>query len=254
MDQYGPGGSTVWLRNAAGMPTGQVTTLAPWQQRAFDTQSMLTAGVLDAGVDKYNQIHSNAFSVNDRSIPKAANYHHGELQRNRVEDAMWKRLQGKMDPYFAEEQRRKTQELANRGIPVSSRAHGKEWEFMAQRHRDARLAAAQDAILMGGQEQSRLFGLQDAMHQTGVRDALTERGTRLNELGTLLGFSRGTAIPSFIPQPTAGYASVDAAGIYNQQYQNAYNAYNDQANRRQSMIGSILGFAGDVAGGYLGGL
>lgn len=71
--------------------------------------------------------------------------------RQRVEQAVMSRMQPQLDRGRAA----MAQRLADQGIPAGSEAYGREMDALGRQENDAQ----QQAILAGGQEQSRMFGL-----------------------------------------------------------------------------------------------
>lgn len=79
--------------------------------------------------------------------------------RNSVEDALYQRATSRLDPQFQQDQSALETRLANQGITLGSDAYNAEMERFGRTKNDAYANARNDAILAGGQEQSRLFGL-----------------------------------------------------------------------------------------------
>jgi hypothetical protein len=71
--------------------------------------------------------------------------------RQKVEQAVMSRMQPQLDQGRA----RMEQRLADQGIPAGSEAHNRQMDALGRQENDAR----QQAVLAGGQEQSRMFGM-----------------------------------------------------------------------------------------------
>lgn len=115
-------------------------------------------------------------------------------ERQRVEDALFQRQSALLNPRLEQEQRRLETQLASRGVAPGSAASRRALDDQARRSNEALAAARNDAILAGGQEQSRLFGnaLQARGQQFGERQALTsaDLATRAQLFGERSDISR----------------------------------------------------------------
>ncbi|MFC3231266.1 tail fiber domain-containing protein [Marinibaculum pumilum] len=102
----------------------------------------------------------------------AADPYQTALQRQRVEDALYQRATARLDPYWQTQQQALESRLAAQGIPVGSEAHDAEWDRFDRARTDAYGQARDQALLAGGDEQSRLFGLGLAGRQQGFNELL----------------------------------------------------------------------------------
>jgi hypothetical protein len=80
-------------------------------------------------------------------------------ERLRVEDALYGRATDRLDPRFKNLRTDLESKLANQGIMVGSEAWQRENDQLGRDSNDAYSQARNDAILFGGGEQSRLFGI-----------------------------------------------------------------------------------------------
>jgi hypothetical protein len=83
-----------------------------------------------------------------------------EESRGRVEQALFDRQMALLQPGMDQQQQRLQQDLANRGIPRDSEAGRRELDAFRTSRNQQFGNIANQAILGGGQEQSRLFGQQ----------------------------------------------------------------------------------------------
>lgn len=151
----GGGSTTPGAPATAGSPTRTVT-LDPAQQKLLDQQNALGATLNDFASNQIGNLPGLAVpTVKDYSTDKQA-----------VIDSLLARQEPLMQ---ADEQRWRTQ-LANQGLTPGSEAYNKELNLLGQRVNDARL----QAILAGGQEQSRLVGLDLA--QASAQNAARNQG------------------------------------------------------------------------------
>lgn len=88
--------------------------------------------------------------------------------RQQVEDAYYNREKSRLDPRFATEENRLRTDLMNRGLTEGSAAWGARGEEFGRMKNDAYGLASDNAILKGGEEMQRLFGMEMASRQQGV--------------------------------------------------------------------------------------
>lgn len=140
-------------------------------------------------------------------------------ERSRVEQARFDRLTGLLSPVFDQREAEMRQRLANRGLPIGSEAFEGESDRFDRTVNEAMLNAANDAVLAGGQEQSRLFGmgLQARQQQVGeaMSDAAHRLGVRSQQLNEALAdasqamASRGISLQEGLAQANLGLAVRD---------------------------------------------
>lgn len=198
IDQYAPWGSTTYSRDANGMPIAQNTNLSPAGQQYYDTSSALTNALAGKAATLASYIPTNAFSLSGiPGVPQGLDYsslssiNSPNLQtgydtsglpgipgindfsadRQNVTDAQYGLQTQYLDPQYAQKQNEFTQSLSDRGIVAGSDLYNNQWQnFNDQKARDYQ-AARDSSILSGGNEQSRLFGLQ----QSARNEMLGER-------------------------------------------------------------------------------
>jgi hypothetical protein len=167
---------------------GVNTTLSPGQQKIFDAvqggetsaatrmQSLLGSGVDTSGLNPYASMPSNATSGIQTSLPQGGpiqtgfgdvgqtrtdfstgqplarqgTQDYGE-QRKSVEDAILSRV----EPQYAKQRDTLNANLAAQGFNVNTKGYQNAADESNRNLTDARM----QAVLAGGQEQSRLFGL-----------------------------------------------------------------------------------------------
>jgi hypothetical protein len=127
------------------------------------------------------------------------------------------------------------QNLADRGIPLSSEAGQEELNRLDEAFDEGLSRASFGALQAGRQEQDRLTRLSSALRGQGFNEqtALTnleqqQRAQRFGEIGSLAGFAS-----TFNPYQTQG---VNAAGIINQNYQQRA----DRFGQMQKQAGDLL--------------
>lgn len=169
-----------------------------------------------------------------------------EESRKRVEEALFSRL----EPRIARDREALETRLANQGIGLGSDLYRQGVDEFARQSTDARM----QAILAGGQEQSRLFGMDQARVATNnavrgqqIQEALVRRNQPLNEIMALLSGSQ-INLPQFMGANMPTIPTTDNAGIIanydNMQMQKAQ--MENQAT--QSILGGLFGLGGKLLG------
>lgn len=224
------------------VPTfSQNISLSPSQQRQLDLQNALQEQVLGLGqgvVGNVGNAISTPFNLN--GLPQAPGIDDFSADRRRVEDALLSRFN---EDIGSQEAALRTQ-LANQGISQGSEAFSSAMKDLDRRRNDA----LNQATLLGGQEQSRLFGLGTQARQQGIQERALERSQPVNELATLLGLGGGVQLPQFGSGINAGIAPADVTGATALNYQGQLNNYNQQMAQQQAGMGGLFGLGGAIAG------
>lgn len=192
---------------------------------------------------------------------------YGDLERSRVEEAIYARL----NPQFDRDRARMETALANRGITRGSEA----WNAEVDAHNRALTDARTQAVLAGGQEQSRLFGLDLSSQEAKNRALMNQfnlntsaanfqnagrgrefaeragvRNAPLQELALLLGTAGGQ--PGVPPpqQAPVGVQPVDVQSPINTQYAAQLQQAQMNNQNRQGAMGGLFGLLGQGLGGW----
>lgn len=261
----------------------RTTTLSPQQQAILDQQQQFQIGtgrlansqvdrlrgVLDQPIDAANIQTERAtggvaapqlerMSVNDWS-----------QDRQRVEDAIMSRV----NPQLERDRAALENRLANQGIRPGSEAFREAIALADRQTNDARM----QAILAGGQEQSRLAGLeqsrlgfnnnvgqagftnqmdaanfQNALRDQELAEMLRLRNQPINEITALMSGNQVTTPQAAAYRPGM-IAGTDVAGITQQGFQNQLAAFNQKQAQQGAMLGGIGSLVGTVGGFALGG-
>lgn len=219
----------------------QNVSLSPAQQRQFDLQNQIQEQALGVGQNVVGNVGNAIRSpFNYEGIPLQPGINDFSADRRRVEDAVLSRFN---EDIGAQEAALRTQ-LANQGIAQGSEAFSSAMKDLDRRRNDAQT----QAVLAGGQEQSRLFGLGTAARQQGIQERTLQRSQPVNELATLLGLGSGVQMPQFASGVNAGVAPADVMGATALNYQGQLNNYNQQMARQQAGMGGLFGLGGSIAG------
>ena len=215
-----------------------VTTLAPEQQKLFNSQNQISQSLADTGIQNLNRVSQAQSQPFDMSTfpalsgaPNGGDY--AGLQQRATDAAMSRQTQ----QLNQQEESLKAQ-LANQGITPGSDAYNRAMQPLEQ----SRVDATNQAFLTGTQYENQLFNQGLAGNQfgnqaraQGIQEEAYQRSLPLNELNALRSGAQVQA-PQFTQYNNAG--SVQAAPIFqgavaqgnaNQQaYANQVGAYNNQ--------------------------
>lgn len=172
----------------------------------------------------------------------------------RIEQETFEAGQRRLDPIVEQERRDLIQNLADRGIPLSSEAGQKELDRFDVSLGDRQQNLAFGAIEAGRAEQNRLASLTAALRGQEVNEQLAlanleqqQRAQQFGEIGALGGFAA--------PFQPFNAPTVDVAGIINQGFANQLGSAgftNQTRNQNLAFAGDIIG-AGARAAGAAGG-
>jgi hypothetical protein len=238
------------------VPTRTITqSLSPQMQALLDKSTQAQSGI----ADRVNAMLSAAPSANIAStfgdagnITRTYGTDFSE-DRKRVEEAMLARL----NPELERSDEALRTRLANQGIKAGSDAYSRELESAARSRDDARIGV----ILAGGQEQSRLAGLeaqragfQNAAQQQAYSQALgranfanNSRSQWISELAALLGRSQPTQ-PNFVNSQQPTIPTTDVAGIIGNVDQAKAAAQQADNQFYQNLFGGLLGLGAGAIG------
>ena len=211
--------------------------LSPEQQRLYEGQTALSEGMLGLGQNTLGQVRNSLAGPLDTSgLPnQVSNVQAGPLQtgvqggqiqggvdmpgRAGVEDALYSRATARLDPQWQQRTAGVENKLTNQGLRPGTEAWDNAMRNENFAKNDAYSSARNDAILAGGAEQSRQFGLNLGQGQF----ANTAQGQ---------GFSQGLAGGQFANQAQGQQFNQGLAGG---QFQNTarQNALQEALMRRQ---------------------
>lgn len=110
-----------------------------------------------------------------------------DAYRGQVEDAYFQRSRRLLDPVMAQQQEQLQQQLANQGFSSASQGYDTEMDRFALQRGRAYEDLANSAIMMGGQEASRLLADTLATRQQGLGEQLSQAQLYNDALGQGLG-------------------------------------------------------------------
>jgi hypothetical protein len=213
----------------------QTQTLSPADQALLEQQNKIEGTAYGIGQNLLDQSAQNLQTPMDfSSLPPLQQDFSAD--RRRVEDA----FMGRFNEDYAQRQSAMDQKLANQGIGAGTNAANAAYQPL-ERSRNDMLT---QAILAGGQEQSRLQGLNLGTRQQGIQEMATQRYEPINVASGLFGLGPGVQNPQFAQMAGSGIGGTDVMGAYNNAYQGQlanYQAQNASRNAMMGGVGSLLG-------------
>lgn len=242
---------TTWqpVKNARGETIGWQPTITqkftPEQQALLEKSQNAKSNLADAGVYGSKNVAELLKNGLDLSGLPGAPVNSGQ-RRQDVIDAMMSRV----SQDIAGRRDSTNSDLIAAGIRPGTKAYETAMAGIDRQETDAR----QQAILAGGQEASRDFGLDMQSRQNALSELLTQRQTPLNEINALLSGSQ-------VNNPFAGGLGYNGAGnvqappIANaiaNQGQAAMNQYNASQAALNGNISAGAGLLGSLGSAWLG--
>ena len=129
-------------------------------------------------------------------------------ERQQVQDALYKRQTGYLDPQYAEQQRSLETQLANKGLVPGTPAFNNAMQIMNQAKERAYAGARNDAITGGGAEQERL--------QNMILQLRNQGKSEVDTLGAFHNAAQGQGAGQWLTQhgqETAANAQIQSASI-----------------------------------------
>lgn len=228
--------------------------LAPSEQAKLGAQNEIALGLLGLGQETLVPQTAQAVGqpIDLSGLPAISGTDDLAAAAQPLEKATFERALNLVKPQLALERRRLEGRLANQGIPLSAEAAtGEETGAITafERGRNRLLEnLALDAVGAGRQEQSRLFGLEQAARNQGLSELLTARGQPINELAALIQGAPALNLPGF--QGPAQFQVQPPNLLGAQQLSMQAEMAGNRA--RQDLIGGLLGLGGALGGAALG--
>ena len=225
----------------AGQWTRKVS-LDPADQARLEQQRELAASLGGTALNRAGQLTQDPFSL--EGISELPGYGDFGGERQRMEDALYGRATSRLDPRFEQQRTSMETQLANQGIPVGSEAWQQAMETQGRTETDAYQQALNEAVMGGGAEQSRLFGMGLTGRQQGISERLMERQQPMQELMQILGGIPGIQQGQFAQPAQYQGAPADVTGAIGMGYQGALNQYNQQMQQQNALMSGLFGLGG----------
>ena len=308
LNQYTPYGNVTFDKGPDGVPIAQRVQLTPEQQAAFNAQTSLQGTLSNAAAQLAGSVPTGPFglplnmpgyttgldmtgapdylnSINFSNVPNMPGAGDYSADRDSYARAMYERSASLLRPELEAQTRSTQQMLANRGLPITGEAYDNEMSRVQRGQNETLGRLANDAVIAGAGEQSRLFGLGLTARQQGIGEQLQQgqvqqaarqgitgeqlqnadlaaraRQAMTNEallqynapaqgVATLLGATPKTPTVQGGNIYTQGVQAPDVQGNIWNQYNAQMNAYNQRQQQNNSMwsgIGSIVGGLGSA--------
>jgi len=216
-NQYTPWSSTEWSNDAVWDPASeqyvtqwsQDTNVSPDAQRAIDSQIGLQAGRSELGESMMGRaegdfgeaIDWNKFSQAG-GTPEYQQGNRLELDqfqaaddnrqgvgaiRNRAEDAIYDRSASRLDPQWTQAQDNKEAQMVAQGLRPNDPAWNQEMENFNRSKTDAYQQAQYGAIMGGGEEAQRQFGMQSDRYNQDFDSAMKSQGFNTDQTAKMYG-------------------------------------------------------------------
>ncbi len=210
-----------------------VTQLSDAAQQRYDTTNAATQNMADIAKLLSGQIESTAGQqVSYDNLPELAGSGGYEASRKAVEDAIYSRLNPQLDRARAS---RET-DLANRGIRIGSAAYDRAMQNQGMTENDARM----QAVLAGGQEQSRMAGLDSAARAQLLQERTSAANEPINRLNALLSQSQVNT-PNYQTYQPGQVQTTDVAGLVNSNFGQQMQNYQTRVGQQNALYGGLFG-------------
>lgn len=295
VDIINPYGSTTYERNPDGTPKTQITSLNPQGQQILEGQMDIAQDLTGRAQTAINNVSTDGFSLSglnynpkDYGSDLIADYQvgdkpydprsYGDLNMYQAEasDAAFNQAMSRIAPAQAQEFDRRTQWLNDQGLPVGGEAHNKALAEMQRGQNDAVQSAANNAVMIGGQEAQRRMDMerglrgdaqkedlanhqQTSADQTNeistqqnlrnqqLQELLLERTQNFNEASAYLTGAPALGTPNAPNMPTYNMQAPDVIGATNQGYANQTAAANANNSQKAGNLQAGANAAGTMA-------
>lgn len=213
IDQITPTGSLKYQvigKNPDGTPRYQATTsLSGASQQLFNTGQQTAQTLANLGKDQAGKLSGLLASPID-------------LSNDATESRLMELGRSRLDPALDRRRESEVTRLSNQGIKLGSTAFDRAMEGVNQGENDA-----YNQLVLTGRNQA-------------VSEAIAQRNAPINEI---IALTSGTQLqsPGFQSTPQSGVSGTDTAGISQAGYANNYNAWLQQQNQNQSLLGGLFG-------------
>lgn len=242
VNQRGPDGSLTYNQVGAytDPTTGKtvprfeaVTQLSDTAQQRYDTTNAATQNMANIAKLLSGQIESTAGQqVSYDNLPELAGSGGYEATRKATEDAIYSRL----NPQMAQAREALATRLANSGIRLGSAAYDRAMANQGQTENDARM----QAVLAGGQEQSRMAGLDSSARAQLLQERTSAANEPINRLSAILGQTQVNT-PQYQTYQPGQMQTTDIAGLTQQGFQNQQANYQAKLNAQNQLYGGMFG-------------
>ena len=275
IDIRGPTGNVSYTTGPDGRMV-QTTELNQNQQTALDAQQATTSKLSQVADEMAGNINAGAFGINpnlpsrvtslDTTGMKDLGSQDYSVARDKYANDMFSRAKLMLDPQFDEQERTLNQRLSDQGLPIT----GEAYDHDMGKFRDSRNKAYEDAAFAatqaGAQEESRIFGLDNAANQSiiqrqqadaalrdsarnsGIQEDLQVYNAPVQRIAQLYGAAPQTPTVNTPGFATSNEGAVDSAGITTNAYNQQVANINQQNANKMAMLQAGVGLIGDLGG------
>lgn len=250
INQITPFGSETFTGTLGEPDRTRITALDPADQANLEQQRGIASGLFGVGQNSLlPQLQAQLGQGLDFSgLPQISGQQDLLNASQPLEQATFQRGLNLLQPGLDQREQALQSRLANQGIPRGSEAFDTATGNFDRSRQQQLENLALSSVGAGRQEQSRLFGLQQAGRQQGLSELLTQRGQPINELSALLQGSPSINQPNFQSPAQFGVAPPDVQGAIN----NQFAIQSQQAGQQQSdILGGLFGLgSAAILGGF----
>lgn len=253
-NQFTPYGNLTYTKTGSQNIGGQdvpsytaTQTLAPAQQGILDQTNKLQASALGFALDPQQQAISNALK-NPFDVNKAPAL---PTDQAAFRDQAYGDLMRRFNTDFDRTQAATDTKLRNQGLQPGTEAYNTQMDLLNRTKTDA----GQQAFLQAGNLAGQNLSQAQTLHNQNLSDQSLAQSQPIGIAQQLLGQGGTATQPNYVNAPQATVNPTDVAGLQLAQYQGQMNAYNQQMQANNSMMGGLFGLGGSVLqGGTMFGL
>lgn len=218
-----------------------VTTLSPEQQKLYESQTGLQQGALDLAKTQIGRVGDTLSTpLSYDNAPKMPGSQ-DEL-RQQAYDASMSRARTDLD---RSREAQKVQ-LANQGIVEGSEA----WRRAMEGQDRALVDASNQATLNAGNIAGQNLQQAQTLRNQSINETTALRNQPIADYQALLGMGGSVTNPQFVTTPQIQMANTDVTTPAMAAYQGQMNAWNQQQQANQAMMGGLFGLGGAALGGF----
>jgi len=245
-DQQTPFGSSVW-EDLGDNKWRQTVGLTPQLQEALQAQQGLTLGRSELAGDLFGTAAEDLSQPITWDAMQANEVDTGADARQRAEDAIYGRASSRLDPQWEQREESTRNRLWNQGLRPGDEAWDTEMGNLDRGRTDAYQTAQNEAIMGGGQEASRTFGLDMSRRQQALAEQLRRRTQALGEVGALTQ-GQEVGMPQLPGFSQAGRAAApDLMGGAQTGHQNEWDRYGARQGEKAGVYKGAMDLAGAAA-------
>lgn len=240
------------------------TSLSPEQQQLFNQESansLAYSQLAPGAIQRVGQAVSQPFDTSNVAASPTSNLttdpNMFSAERRNVENALYNQLTQDYGQRFGEQDESLRTQLANQGLQAGTPAYDRALEEMRKTQNRAYGDARQQAVLMGGDEQSRSLAnmisaiqAQQGQRQAGIQENAFLRSLPLNEANAIRSGSQVT-LPQF--QSYATNTNVPSTPIFQgtmADYNSRLAASNAANASQSSMMGGLFNLGSSAIGAF----